>query len=449
MIIDYCSGSAYAEKNINGLNIKLKYVSLDEVKSEFIKLKKYFKEVHDIPVDTTIDIIDKCARKWLDISYSLPHIKILSKITNQSEELVTMELESTMRQLLKENIHKTLKEELKDKKILDEWVPTSYGRVHRQPLGVVFHNISGNAFVVEPLSICMGLLSKNCNIIKVSADEPYFAYEFFKSLCDIDKNICKRLSIIYFDSSNSEIYRCAVENSNCVVHWGGEKSGKVMAELCAEYGIRFILHGPKVSFEVIDKIDNLSSDAELIARDIVTWEQRACLSPRVVFVNKNINLLNFSKQLSKSLEKISGIFPKKYGNVWDTVKIIQDRQYCILKYGLENRGKVFSSDNADFTVVMYEGMPEKKDIDRCFGRFIYVCPFENKDELLKYIHDNMKGYLQTMGYKGDDMEFIEKVTLMGVSIVTNIGEMSAHYPGTSHDGFYNISEMTYAVSLQI
>ncbi|MCX8163281.1 MAG: hypothetical protein N3D10_01870, partial [Candidatus Micrarchaeota archaeon] len=44
---------------------------------------------------------------------------------------------------------------------------TYYGMVHRQPRGLVFHNVSGNAFIVIPVSIAMGLISKNVNLVKV------------------------------------------------------------------------------------------------------------------------------------------------------------------------------------------------------------------------------------------------------------------------------------------
>ncbi|MDO6354628.1 acyl-CoA reductase [Caloramator sp. CAR-1] len=448
MKIPMTVSKGYVRRNINGFDLEIGFSDENLILNEIERLKNNKIKVHDIETEKTIEILDKCARKWLDREYSKEHVKVLSKIINQSEELIYKEIEITMQMLLKENVKRLLKEELEDEEVLDRWIDTYYGKVHRQPRGVVFHNVSGNAFVVIPVSVSMGLLSKNCNIVKVSADEPYFAYAFYNSLVEIDESIKDRLSIIYFDSSRSDIYEGIVKNVNAVIHWGGENSRNFMANLCAKYNVHFIEHGPKVSFQVIDEIDDYDEISEYAARDIILWEQRACLSPRIIFISKDLDAQKFCKYLANSLEKLSKEYPKSYSNPWDTVKTIQDRQYVLLKHGLSKTGEIYSSNNADYTVVESKVFPTKYDVDRCFSRFIYVCPYFSKDEIISYIDQNLIGYLQTMGYNGKDEEFIEKVTLMGVSIITQIGDMSLHYPGTSHDGLFNLQELTFVVSRQ-
>ncbi|WP_027631487.1 acyl-CoA reductase [Clostridium hydrogeniformans] len=450
MKIEYTCGSNAISRNINNLNLELLCSKEDEIISELDRLKKNKELAHNIPLESTIELLDKCAKLWLDKEYSKEHIRIISQITNQSEELVSYELENTMTMLLRENTEKIVKEELGNIEVLDNWVETTYGYVHRQPRGVTFHNISGNAFVVIPMSISMGLLSKNCNLVKVSGDEPYFAYAFYKSLCDIDITVKERLSVIYFNSEEGDVYDSIVKRSNCVIHWGGDYSGKIMRELCAKYNCHLIMHGAKISFEVIDNTEDITKISELVARDIVFWEQKACLSPRLVFVNNNIDTKDFAESLSNNLKSLTELLPKAYLNPWSSMKIIQDRQYCLLKYGLMDieNVKVYSSYNADYTVILNSKMPDKQDIDRCFNRFIFICPYDDINEVYNYVEENLKDYLQTMGYSGDDNSFIEKITLLGVSIVTKPGEMPLHYPGTSHDGIHNLNEMTFVASKQ-
>jgi Acyl-CoA reductase (LuxC). len=450
MEIKYTCGSSALTKNINDMNLELTSSSEKDIIKEVDRLKRNKFKVHEISVQETIDLLDKCGRQWLDKEYSKKHVKILSHILNQSEELVTYELENTMQMLLRENIEKIIKEELGEIDVLDSWVDTSYGKVHRQPRGVMFHNISGNAFVVVPTSIAMGLLSKNCNLVKVSADEPYFANAFYRSLVEIDPNIRDRLSVMYFSSENSNIYEEIVKRVDCVVHWGGETSGKVMAKLCAENNCHLVMHGAKISFEVIDEAKDIYNIAEGVAKDVICWEQKACLSPRIVFVNNKIDTKSFARVIAEKLDALSEIYPKAYLNSWSSIKMIQDRQYCLLKYGLKNEDtKLYSSYNADFTVLLNSKMPDKQDIDRCFNRFVFICPYENSNEVYEYVLNNLVQYLQTMGYSGNDEEFIEKMTLLGVNIITKPGEMPLHYPGTSHDGIHNLNEMTFVVSKQI
>lgn len=450
MRINYSTGSTFAQKELNGLKMELNISNENDVLNEIERLKKNKIKSHKIITEKTIEILDKCARMWLDEEYSKEHINMLAQITNQSVPLITYELNGSMEMLLKENIEKTIKEELGDLDILDTWVKRSYGYAHRQPRGLIFHNISGNALVVILMSIAMGLLSKNCNLVKVSGDEPYFAYAFYKSLCEIDDSIKDRLSIIYFDSSNENIYDAIVKNSDSIIHWGGESSSKKISSICAKYQKHLIMHGQKISFEVLDSLDDSIEIANNVAKDIICWEQKACLSPRIVFINKKNDVNKFAKVLGESLKEIGSSIPKAYSTAWNSIKTIQDRQYCEIKYGMkENDTKIYSSYNADYTVILSKDMPDKEDINRCFYRFIFVCPYDSEDEVYEYVSENLKEYLQTMGYAGDDIGFIEKMTLLGVSIVTKPGYMAIHYPGTSHDGNHNLYDMTLLVSRQI
>lgn len=450
MKINYCAGSNIIEKNINNIKMQLNASNETDILNEVKKLKQNQVKAHKISTEENIELLDKCARMWLNDEYSREHINILAQLTNQSLQLVTYELHESIQMLLKENITKTIKEEIGDMNIMDKWVRKEYGYAHRQPRGLVFHNISGNALVVILMSISMGLISKNCNLVKVSGDEPYFAYAFYKSLCEIDESVKERLSIVYFDSSNENIYDEIVKKCDSVIHWGGRESSKKIGALCAKYQRHIIMHGEKISFEVIDKLDDSSAVANNVAKDIICWEQKACLSPRIVFVNRKNDVNMFAKELGENLKELTNSIPKAYSTPWNSVKTIQDRQYCEIKYGIKEKDtKIYSSYNADYTVIFSESMPEREDINRCFYRFIFVCSYDNYNEIHKYISENMREYLQTMGYNGDNQEFVENMTLLGVSIVTKPGDMAIHYPGTSHDGIHNLYDMTLLVSRQM
>lgn len=451
MRIQYTCGNAVLARNVNDINLEMASSDMSEIVNEIDRLNGNKNKAHNISTRDTIDILDNCAKLWLNRDYSKKHIEVLSHILNQSEALITYELENSMQMLLKDNLEKTIKEELKDLDILDKWIETSYGEVHRQPRGVVFHNISGNAFVVVPMSISMGLLSKNCNLVKVSADEPYFANAFYESLCMIDQGIKERLSVVYFNSECSNIYETIVKSVDCVIHWGGEYSGRIMGELCAKYNKHLILHGAKISFEVIDEAEDINLLSEGVARDVICWEQKACLSPRIIFVNRKINTSLFAERIGEQLKKLTLMIPKAYLNPWSSIKMLQDRQYCMIKYGVKEKQdiQVHSSYNADYTVILNSRMPDKQDIDKCFNRFVFVCPYSDNNEVLEYANNNLKQYLQTMGYSGENQEFLEKMSLLGVSIITRPGEMPMHYPGTSHDGIHNLKEMTFVASKQL
>lgn len=434
---------------IKKYDIDMPLLTKENAENAIQELKRNLSNARSIPLRDTVALLDKCAHLWLNHEFSAKHVKMLSAITNQGQELVRTELDSIMKALLRENIEKLVRCELGNPDVLDKWISAEYGSVRREPRGIVFHNISGNAFIVPPVSIAMGLLSKNCNLVKVSKDEPYFAYAFAKSLYSIDPAVEKRLSVNYFDSSESEIYDTIIKGCDCVLHWGGVESERFISSLCSKYRVKLVSHGAKISFEVIDELpSNPAQITDGVAADMIAWEQKACLSPRVLFINSKLDVDGFAQSLSKSLNTLTKSFPKEYSTAWNSMKSIQDRQLCIEKYGLASGVKIYSSYNADYSVLQINRMPEKEDVDRCFYRFIFVCPYHDSHEVEDWVRVNIQPYLQTMGYSGTNKEFLDNMAAMGVTAITKPGKMSLHEPGTSHDGYSNLTELTYAVSNQ-
>ncbi|MFW9877233.1 MAG: acyl-CoA reductase [Candidatus Thorarchaeota archaeon] len=256
-----------------------------------IALKK--RRAHDRNIDDLLDIIDQIGVLWSNPHYDLRKeaLEVLPMMTGQSKILCEMEFIGTLNLWNKKIAETQLVREIGGKQYLEDWIPKGNVRIHAQPRGLVFHNLAGNAFNLGIVSLFYGLITKNVNLIKLSHGEPYITVKFCESIADIDKKIAKEIAALYWSGTRGDIFDelFSSGNVNCVLAWGGIESIEEIKKKAYHYGINIIDHGPKLSFSIISEdifrdLNQMQDTAQKIAIDIAMWNQKACLSPRVIYI---------------------------------------------------------------------------------------------------------------------------------------------------------------------
>ncbi len=273
--------------------------------AELLALKK--RRAHDRHIDDILDVIDQLGALWRDPYYDLRKeaLEILPMITGQSKKLIEIELMATLIMCERKIAEAQLIGEIGGKQYLEDWIPRGNTRIHAQPRGLVFHNLAGNAFNLGLLTLFFGLITKNVNLIKLSHGEPYFLIRICESIYDIDKKIAKEIAAIYWKGSSGDIYDELFNSGyvDCVLAWGGIQSIEEIRRRAYRYGIKIIDHGPKLSFSVISddifkNIEVMRESARKIALDLVYWNQKACLSPRIIYIVEKPQKVDFFKKFS-------------------------------------------------------------------------------------------------------------------------------------------------------
>ncbi|MFX1317147.1 MAG: acyl-CoA reductase [Promethearchaeota archaeon] len=262
--------------------------------AEKIALKK--RRAHDRYIDDVLDVIDQVGDLWRNPNYDLRKeaLEVIPMMTGQSKELVEIEFNASLIFLNKKIAEAQLFSEIGGKQYLEEWIPKGNMRIHAQPRGLVFHNLAGNAFNLGIISLFYGLITKNVNLIKLPHGEPYTTVKLCESIAEIDKKIAKEIAALYWQGSRGDIFDELFNSGNidCVLAWGGIQSIEEIRRRAYHYGIKIIEHGPKLSFSVISEdifqnINQMQDAAQKIAIDIVCWNQKACLSPRIIYILEN------------------------------------------------------------------------------------------------------------------------------------------------------------------
>ncbi|MHA1819722.1 MAG: acyl-CoA reductase [Promethearchaeota archaeon] len=306
--------------------LKLHYpvFNKEEVLDIAEKLSMRRRRAHDRPIDDVIDIMHQVGDLWSNPSYDLRKeaLEVISITTGQSKNLCALELDGNLQMWNRRIIEAYLNKELGGKQFLEDWVTQGSIQLHAQPQGVLYHSIAGNAYSVGMMSLYYGMMTKNVNMLKLASEEPYFTVKLAESIADIDRKLAKELAILYWPGRDSEIFDALFNSGyiNCIIAWGGIRSIQDIKRRAYKYGIKVVVHGPKLSYSILSddifKSEEVMRDAaKKLAKDIALWNQKACVSPRVIYIkekpitkdslsiNKS-NLKGNSKSKSKEREKI-------------------------------------------------------------------------------------------------------------------------------------------------
>ncbi|TXT61804.1 MAG: putative Long-chain-fatty-acyl-CoA reductase [Promethearchaeota archaeon] len=251
------------------------------------------RRAHNRDIEEVLEIIDQVGSLWADRNYDIRKevMEILPLMTGESRELCEIELSGTTELWKKNNAELQLKREIGGKKYLEDWIEKGNSKLHAQPRGLVLHNMAGNAFNLGFLTLFYGLVSKNVNLVKLSHGEPYVIIKLCQSIMDVDKNIAKEIAALYWRGSSGEIYDELFNSGyiDAVIAWGGIYSIEEIRRRAYRFGIKVIDHGPKLSFSIISEElfqnpEKLNELIQKLAIDVACWNQKACLSPRIIYI---------------------------------------------------------------------------------------------------------------------------------------------------------------------
>ena len=307
----------------------------------------------------------------------------------------------------------------------------------RVGLGLVFHITPSNIPTNFAYSLIFGLITGNCNIVKV----PSKKFEQISIICKIlnivlNKKkfyfIKKMISIVRY-SENDDYTKKVSSICNARLIWGGDETIKNVRMFKLQPRAIDIAFSDRYSFCVIDtkKILNLSNyETSLLAskfyNDTYLVDQNACSSPHlIIWIGKN--MLKAKHKFWNSLYKIVS---KKY-DMPAIASIEKYNKLCqnILKFKNLKYQKKYG--NFIYTLVLKDLDKNSDNIKGKWG-FFYEFNTNNLNKAAKYINNKY----QTLTYFGLDKSYLKKFilknSLSGIDRVVPIGqalEMSLYWDG--------------------
>jgi hypothetical protein len=242
---------------------------------------------------------------------------------------------------------------------LDGWVKkqTVFGEASIKAVGVrTLHIPAGNVPAISALSIINGALTKGDTLIKLPSNDPVTAWAIIKTMMDINPQhpVTKHMSVAYWKGGDSDVEKELIRPTRIekIVAWGGHFSIAHIKSLIGP-GIDLVTLDPKFSISVITK-EAFSEDkrwlfaAQRAAQDVGYFNQDACLSSKVIYVETNPeNAVQFGKmvygylasdQINLSTKPKS--YPLALKQELDTIRYLDDFE---VYGGEQNEGAVIVS----------------------------------------------------------------------------------------------------------
>jgi hypothetical protein len=364
--------------------------------------------------------------------------------------MVEQEMKELCRLLQREILWQWVEHELGSREVMESWVEDDPFLIHRQPRGLIFHNLSGNAFLLPALSLVFGLLTKNTTLLKLASAEPYFGIRFAEGLREVDPEVAEDVAVLYWPARDEACYHALFRQGlGATVAWGDLRTVRLVSAYAGQYRTRYIDHGARIGIAVIDRIrpQELAQVASALALDIVPWEGYSCISPPFIFVVEGeVKAVEFAEALLSSMDGLRDRYERKR-SISRNSSLIANREYYFFQLEADNRGRVLTSDQTASTVIYSEVPPTLKDLEICSGGMVMVCRMARPEDLVPALKKaGLADYCQAVAFQGEGVELLDQLSAIGISHLTQPGRLNAKEIGFSHDGILNLQELTRLVT---
>ncbi|BDD88093.1 acyl-CoA reductase [Desulfofustis limnaeus] len=401
-----------------------------------------------------IDLLDALADRWQDPQYPYRRqaLEQLPTRIRFSVPMIEAGIDTMIGLLRKENLYARLDCDLGDRRFLQDWTMDSHfnGLIKAQPLGIVAHVSAGNVFVGGVDSLIQGIVTKNVNIMKMSTVDPLFPVLFARSLLDLDSTgvVGRSLALLTWKGGDESVEEVLKQHCDGIVVYGGKQTVHSYRHHLGLH-TRLIEYGPKYSFVLVDKTElhkrGLKNTAHQIARDGVMWEQSACSSPHVVYINDRQAARELLEALAESFEEWAGIYPPGPLTDDEATEITKVRELARAEKAL-GVGDYRFSPHLSWTIVIKEDDAFETS---CLHRTLLIKPVANLDVALAAV-EQMGHYIQTVALVTDEKTARTAATRLanhGADRFVEPGRMAVRKHGTPHDGTRGLAELVRWVSL--
>ncbi len=305
---------------------------------------------------------------------------------------------------------------------------SEYGRAQCRafPLGVVGHWPAGNVEIQPILSMTCALLGGNAALVRIPSGLVDLTRCLMEKLVQADPGqvLTRRIFMAAFEHRRQDLHEAMARAVDGAMIWGGQEAVLQIRSLPFPHWTRVAVFGPRISVAAMDagawgNPDEQESWCRRIARDVWQFDQQACSSPQVLFLERGTgqSTAQFLPVLRRAFETENQAHPRLTIPAAMTSAISQARASWLLK---DTAHKAVFPQGPDWTLLFGSGSDLPQPIQ---GRTLTVLEV---DSLLDPI-SKFDGNVQTLGLGMADPENERKLTCLagrrGVDRIVKLGRM--------------------------
>jgi len=308
-----------------------------------------------------------------------------------------------------------------------------YGRAKCKafPVGVVGHWPAGNVEIQPILSMTCALLGGNAALVRIPSGLVELTQQLMEKLVmsDTDELLTRRIFMAAFDHDRQDLQKAMAQAVDGAMIWGGEESVLRIRALPFPHWARIAVFGPRLSVAAMDagmwgNPDEHETWCRRIARDVWQFDQQACSSPQVLFLEKRNghSTAQFLAALRRAFEIENQAHPRRAIAGALTSAISQARASWLLN---DTTHKAVFPKGPDWTLLVGSGSDIPQPIQ---GKTLTVLEVDNlSDPISKF-----DGNVQTLGLGIAEPEKEKTLALLagnrGVDRIVKLGQMHVFVP---------------------
>lgn len=407
-----------------------------------------------IPVARVVRAVDDVARRLLDPDEAerCHVLRSLHAISGFSDAMAGHVLDHVAQDWRAPALEQLLRDELGGHDAMESFARTPDGRRVRAvapPLGL--HVLSGNVPGIGVTSIVRALLVRSAVLAKSAAGEPALTPAFARMLAQADPEVGACVAVTYWRGGNTSLEDAVLDRVGLVVHYGAERAINALRER-ARPGVRFVEHGPHVSFALIDAAGagaTLERAARDLARATALFDQQGCVSPQLAYViGTRPQASHFAGTTAAALDHIQTELPRGRINHAEAAAIRELRTRAEFDAIGGGGTELWGSAQLHYTVIL---TADDRFEGSCLNRTLLIKHVPDLTTLISRI-EPFGSLLQTVGIAGFHGDSMVRVAAAlgdaGATRITSIADMPWPPPGWHHDGRGPLRELIRWVDLE-
>lgn len=397
-----------------------------------------------------LDEVNKIIRERMKYLFNLPVESILELLHRFSRALVR---EPSVKRipgiaflsnwLRRENLRRIVEINLGNLHFLDDFMGEGRKQFRAFPRGVVCHWIAGNIPTLSLFSLFQSMICKNGNILRIpeislpSVLPILRLFSTMEYLGITGVQLLKSVAVVFFPSDDVQSNEQLSMMADARVVWGGKEAVSAISNLPHMTHCEDIIFGPKYSFSVFDKkvlvSESLGKYIRNLASDIVLFEQTACSSPHVVFLESDWNeVMGFGELLAKEFQRLSRSMPKEDVDVGMCINIINKRA----EYALDKNRAVICPKENDWSILIDSQLSLEEPIQ---SRTIFLKPVANIMDVASLVTRNVQSIGNGILDDQKATEFANEAMCNGAARIVPPGQM--HIYDSPWDGILLLSRL--------
>lgn len=310
---------------------------------------------------------------------------------------------------------------------------TDYGRARCKafPLGVVGHWPAGNIEIQPILSMTCSLLGGNAALVRIPSGLVDVTRTLMERLAqsDPEERLTRRIFMAAFDHGRQDLHEAMARVVDGAMIWGGREAVLQVRSLPFPHWARMAVFGPRISVAAMDagawsNADEQKTWCLRMARDLWQFDQQACSSPQVLYLEKKAGQSTdrFLSSLKRAFETENQAHPRQTIPAALTSTISQARAAWLLD---DISHKAVFPTGPDWTLLIGSGSDIPQPVQ---GKTLTVLEVDDLNDVVS----KLDGNVQTLGLGMADGEKEKELASLagqrGIDRIVKLGRMHTFVP---------------------